>query len=101
MPRPQPPLDVATHTLERSRSNDALWGAPNAHEHIHRCTGLGGFDGAPHVAVADHADAGAGLADVGYQLGMAGAVQHQHRDIPGVWVNVGGGRGMEVSWVVG
>ena len=74
-------LDGAAHAADGRGGDDALGGAADAGQHVGAGVGAARRDGAGDVAVGDEPDAGAGLADLGHQLGVPGAVQHAHRDV--------------------
>ena len=79
--RPQLALDLAADALHRAGRDDALRGAADAEHQVDAGVGAGGHDRAGHVAVGDVLDAGAGLADVLDQPGVARAVEQHDGDV--------------------
>ncbi len=67
--------------LDRRRGDDALRRAADAHQHVDAGPGLGGGDRRRDVAVADQVDARAGLAQLGDQVVVAVALEHDDRDL--------------------
>ena len=55
----EPPLDLATHALERGGGQHAFGRAADAEQDVGAGTGPSGGDGAGHVPVGDQPDAGA------------------------------------------
>src|SRR5699024_5995496 len=101
--RPQLALDLAAHALEGTRGDDALRGAADAHGDVDGVGVLRGGDGAGDVTVTDETDLGACAADVGDELDVARAVQHDDGHIGGGdalglghGVDVVGDRGLDV-----
>ena len=75
---PQPALELAADALERGRRDHALGRAAGAEQDVDAGVGVRGHHRAGDVAVADQADARAGLADLGDQLVVAVAIE-DHR----------------------
>jgi hypothetical protein len=66
---------IAAHALERRGGDDALGRAADAEQDVDAGVGPRGGDRTGDVAVTDEADAGAGLADLGDELVVAGPVE--------------------------
>ena len=79
--RPEPSLDAAADALERGRRDHALGRAADAVEHVDARAGLRGRDRGRDVAVPDQLHARAGLAELGDQLLVAVALEHDDVDL--------------------
>ena len=71
--RPELPLHLATHRLERRCRDDPFRGPPDADQQIDAGVGPGGRDGPGHVAVGDQPDPGSGRPHRGDQPRRGGA----------------------------
>ena len=76
--RPEPALDAAADALQRCCRDHALRRAADPVEHVDARPGLRGGDRRCDVAVADQAHARARLAQLGDQLVVAVALEHDH-----------------------
>src|SRR5262249_15860974 len=72
----QAPEHVAIQAADGSRSNYAFGCATGSHDRVYASPDDGGGDAGREIAVADEPDAGPGRADVGNQLFVARAVEH-------------------------
>ena len=79
--RPEPSLDAAADALERRGRDDAFRRAADAVEHVDARARLRRGDRRRDVAVADQADARAGLAQLRDQLVVAVALEHDDVDL--------------------
>ena len=83
---PEPALELAADALERGRGDHALGRAAGAEQDVDAGVGVGRHDRAGDVAVADQADARAGLADLGDQVGCGDRGRGSRRCSPATFL---------------
>ena len=79
--RPQPALERAAEALDRRGRDDALRRAADAHQHVDPGEGWAAAIDGRDVAVADQVDARARVAQLGDQVVVAVALEHDDGEI--------------------
>ncbi len=80
--RPEAAHDLAARALDGGGREHSLGGAADAPQEVHRRALGHRHERGRHVTVRDEPDARAGGADLGHRLVVAGAVEHDHHDVP-------------------